>query len=107
MSRRSLPPNCQAGLLIERICNSEQPRGCCSVSQLFAEILKAALALSESERAELVDLLADSLEPPPGPLHPAWKDEIRRRVAEYDAGKAKGIPWEEVQREAERLLEGD
>jgi len=28
----------------------------------------------------------------------AWEQEIARRIEELDSGKAKTIPWEEVQR---------
>jgi putative addiction module component (TIGR02574 family) len=28
----------------------------------------------------------------------AWKDEIARRIKELDSGKAKTVPWDEVQR---------
>ena len=34
----------------------------------------------------------------------AWNDEVARRVAELDSGKAKTVPWEEVrQRVAAKL----
>ena len=51
------------------------------MSQTVAELFDAALALPEDERAELVGLLVESLEPPPSSLHPAWKAEIHRRAA--------------------------
>ncbi len=76
------------------------------MSQTVAELFDAALALPEDERAELVDLLAESLEPSPSSLHPAWKAEIRRRAAELDSGQVKPIPWEEVDRKAQALLDG-
>lgn len=74
------------------------------MSQTVAELLDAALALPEDERAELAELLTASLDPPPSSLHPAWKDEIHRRAAEVDAGLVKPIPWEEVDRRARALL---
>jgi putative addiction module component (TIGR02574 family) len=71
------------------------------MSQTVAEILDAALALSEPERAELAELLAASLNSPPGSLHPAWGAELRRRAAEIDSGKVKPVPWDEVRRQVE------
>jgi len=76
------------------------------MSQTVAELLDAALALPEDERAELAELLTASLDPSPSSLHPAWKDEIRRRAAELDSGQVKPIPWAEVQRSALAQLEG-
>lgn len=55
----------------------------------------AALQLSAEERAELIERLIDTVIPPP-PLHPAWEEEIARRVAELDAGLVESIPAEEV-----------
>lgn len=51
------------------------------MSQTVAELLDAALALSEPERAELAELLAASLPTPSSALHPAWVAELRRRAA--------------------------
>jgi putative addiction module component (TIGR02574 family) len=74
-------------------------------------LLEAALRLSEEDRAELADRLFESLDPdaddgpnaaPGDLLHPAWADEIRRRVEDMKEGRVKGIPWEEVRR---RLLD--
>jgi putative addiction module component (TIGR02574 family) len=75
------------------------------MSQTVAELLDAALALSEDERAELVGRLAESLDPPPSSLHPAWKAEISRRAAEVDSGQVKPIPWAEIRREMEAELD--
>ena len=50
----------------------------------------AALELSTSERAELIERLIDTVLPPP-PLHPAWEAEIGRRVAEMDAGLVESL----------------
>ena len=60
-----------------------------------------ALALPEKERAELAEALLDSFHPPGEDLTPeqwraAWEPELRRRMAESDAGAVKSVPWEEV-----------
>jgi putative addiction module component (TIGR02574 family) len=38
-------------------------------------------------------------------LHPDWDAEIARRVAELDTGRAKTIPWEDVNREAQEIID--
>ena len=55
----------------------------------------AAMQLTADERAELIQRLIDTVVPP-APLHPAWEEEIARRVAELDAGVVESIPAEEV-----------
>ena len=55
----------------------------------------AAMQLTANERAELIERLIDTVVPP-APLHPAWEEEIARRVAELDAGVVESIPAEEV-----------
>jgi putative addiction module component (TIGR02574 family) len=74
------------------------------MSQTVAELFDAALALPQDERAELVVLLTESLDPLPSSLHPGWKAEIRRRAAELDPGQVKPIPWYEIERETKALL---
>jgi putative addiction module component (TIGR02574 family) len=37
----------------------------------------------------------------------AWNQEIARRIEDLDSGKAKTIPWEEVQKQiSSRLIHG-
>lgn len=74
------------------------------MSQTVAEILDAALALSEPERAELTELLAASLTSPPSSLRPAWDAELRRRAAEVDSGQVKPVSWGEVRRQLQVQL---
>lgn len=62
-------------------------------------LYQAALALPEEERAELADRLLGSLPPDvPSQLHPAWRDELKRRSAQVEAGEVAPIPWDEVRR---------
>jgi putative addiction module component (TIGR02574 family) len=75
------------------------------MSQTVAELLTAALALPESERAELAELLAASVNSPPSSLHPAWADEVRRRAAEIDSGQVRPVPWDEVRRQVQAQLD--
>ena len=66
------------------------------LKQLEAE----ALELSSRERAQLAHRLIvsldDDVEDDPAEVERAWEDEIRRRLAEVDAGTAELIPAEEV-----------
>lgn len=66
----------------------------------FKEILHEAAGLPKRDRATLAGLLIESLDPEPETdVEAAWSDEVRRRVAELDAGTVKTIPWEEVRNE--------
>jgi putative addiction module component (TIGR02574 family) len=70
-------------------------------------IYTAALALSDDERAELVDRLLGSLPPEiPSLLHPAWRAVVQRRSAELDSGAVTPIPWDEVRRTAWEEIDG-
>jgi putative addiction module component (TIGR02574 family) len=35
----------------------------------------------------------------------AWADEIKRRVREVESGAVKTIPWEQVDRELQQILD--
>lgn len=68
----------------------------------LADVLAAAESLSAEERLELIELLYEGLdhlggvkEPPA--LTAAWREEVNRRSAAYDAGQAETVPWQEVQ----------
>ena len=70
-----------------------------------AEKLKPMLAaLTPDERAEVVEYLLSlnggvDEELTPEEWEGEWVEEINRRVAEFDAGKVKLIPHDEVMRE--------
>ena len=68
----------------------------------------AALNLPEAERAELVELLLESLSPTPEELaRDGWIEvseqefgaELERRYAEFEKDPSVGIPWSQVKRE--------
>jgi len=67
---------------------------------LLKQLETEALALSSAERAQLAKSLLVSLDDEtgddPAEVERAWDEEIRRRVAELDAGTAELIPVEEV-----------
>jgi len=77
------------------------------MSRSVAELLDDALNLMEAERAELAELLSASLASSPGPTHPAWAAELRRRVAEIDSGAVSPIAWGDVQAEVRSQLDSD
>jgi len=67
------------------------------MSTVLAELKQKAAQLSESERAELVLALLESLdgEMDTG-VDEAWRVEIERRIAEIDRGEVQLIPGDEV-----------
>ncbi len=66
------------------------------------EIVRIALELGDSERAEVAARLLDSLELVAEP-EAAWETTIERRAAELESGAVEGVSWEELQ---QRLLSG-
>lgn len=60
------------------------------------ELFHEAAQLPPSDRATLVGLLIESLEPTP---ESDVEAEIARRATELDAGTVETIPWEEVRAE--------
>ena len=71
-----------------------------------SRLLEQALSLSSvEEQKALADspiaTLGDKVDPG---LVAAWDEEIKKRVAELDSGRAKTVPWEEVrQRDLNKL----
>ena len=65
------------------------------------QLLQSALALPAAEQVELVEALIAGLdEADPQPLDDGWMAEIRRRSAEFDAGKVTPVPWSVVRERA-------
>ena len=61
------------------------------------ELLASAMRLSEQERAELVGMLLETLDPGHDEgVEAAWHEEIERRVAELDSGAVETVPWSEA-----------
>ena len=70
------------------------------MSQMTAEVsklLQQALSLSVEEQEALADSLISNLggKVDEGVLA-SWDEEIRKRIADLDSGRAKTIPWTEV-----------
>jgi putative addiction module component (TIGR02574 family) len=66
------------------------------------QVLKDALDLPPSERADLVEAIAASLDG--FDLGEEWEEEIRQRVQEVDSGRVQPIPGEEVFSRIEQRL---
>ena len=62
-----------------------------------AKLLEQALTLSVEEQEALADSLISNLggKVDEGVLA-AWDEEIKKRIADLDSGRAKTIPWTEV-----------
>lgn len=71
------------------------------------QFLQAALALPESERAEIAATLIRSLDSESGDdIDAAWAAEIEKRIRSIDDGSAKLIPWDDVMQEVDGRLNG-
>lgn len=74
-----------------------------------SEVLEKALTLSVQDRGRLIDRLIESLDEGPAEegAEEAWASEIKHRVDEIRAGKARTIAAEEVrERISARLWNG-
>lgn len=62
-----------------------------------SQLLEQALSLSVEEQEALADSLISSLagKVDEGVLA-AWDEEIKKRIADLDSGRAKTVPWTEV-----------
>jgi putative addiction module component (TIGR02574 family) len=71
----------------------------------YDTLLADAARLPVAERIQLMDEIWDTLpsESLP-PLSDEWLAEIQRRSAEYDAGYAPSVPWQQVKAEALRRI---
>jgi putative addiction module component (TIGR02574 family) len=65
-----------------------------------SKILDDALKLPPELRANLADLLLESVEAgdPAESVAQEWKAEIERRMKELDSGSVKVVPWAEARR---------
>ena len=67
------------------------------MTQQASELLQKAFSLTEEERVELAGSLIERLDPTVDEAaETAWNQEIARRIADLDSGKAKTVPWEAV-----------
>jgi putative addiction module component (TIGR02574 family) len=67
------------------------------ISPEVSKLLEQALALSIEEQEALAESLISSLGGKVDEaVTAAWDDEIKRRIADLDSGRAETIPWPEV-----------
>jgi putative addiction module component (TIGR02574 family) len=77
------------------------------MTQETEKLLRQALSLPDSERAELAGNLIASLDANVDPdADAAWQEEVTRRWEEVRSGKVETIPWTSVQQRARKLLDG-
>ena len=70
------------------------------------QLLVEALRLPEAERAALAGELIESLETEvDADAEAAWSVEIRRRVEDLNAGRARTVPWDEARRRIRRAAQ--
>ncbi len=69
------------------------------MSEALSAVLAQAMELPAAQRGELIERLADSLDPPDGldeVTADEFADELTRRAAELRADPTAGIPWDDV-----------
>jgi putative addiction module component (TIGR02574 family) len=70
------------------------------VERNLKQVFQEAVQLPEQDRATLAGLLIETLYPVSEPdAEAAWSEEIKRRLAQVDAGTVELISWEEVRAE--------
>jgi putative addiction module component (TIGR02574 family) len=71
------------------------------------DIFQNALALQDSDRAELIEILIRSLDQETElGVEEAWRAEIDRRAREVESGAVQSIPWEVVRQRFARTPGG-
>ena len=78
-----------------------------NMTQRAQDLLKNALTLTESERADLAAELIASLDEAsddPRAVEAAWVAEIERRARRVLSGESQGEAWEDVRRRIEADL---
>jgi putative addiction module component (TIGR02574 family) len=74
------------------------------MSTLIDELSQKARLLPPEERVRLAEELLSTVQETHPDVEAAWEEEIRRRIAEVEAGTAKLVPADEVFAEVRRLL---
>ena len=71
----------------------------------LVEITREASELPREQRLALAEFLLELEESPAdSEVEAAWEEEIQNRIRAIDDGSAKGIPYEQVMREAQNRL---
>ncbi len=76
------------------------------MSALLAELEQQACTLLPEERAQLVEVLLESLHDASiSEIETEWEREIEKRVAAFDRGELQTYPAEDVFAEARRMAQ--
>lgn len=76
------------------------------MTHLLDELSQRAQALALEERAELAQILLESVERETDPeVQAAWEDEVASRIAKFERGEAKLIPASDDFEAARRLTQ--
>jgi putative addiction module component (TIGR02574 family) len=67
------------------------------------QVLETVLALPAIDRATIVESLLISLDHPDPTIDEIWAEEAERRLADFNAGRMKAIPADEVFQEFDNL----
>ena len=71
------------------------------------QLLTAALDLPDEDRLEIVEALIASFQASDrAPFDESWREVIRGRSSELDAGLVKPVPWDDVKRRARESIGG-
>lgn len=71
----------------------------------YDALLADASRLPVADRIQLIEALWDTV--PAGslpPLSDEWREEVKRRSAEYDSGSVQTVPWEQIRADALRRV---
>jgi putative addiction module component (TIGR02574 family) len=75
------------------------------MARILDDIRDEALQLGVEERGALADSLMESfMTAEEREIQEAWLDEAERRLADYEAGRADSIPYDEVMRKLRARL---
>lgn len=75
------------------------------MTQAVAQLLEQAKRLSDAERAELADQLVEGLGlSVPKEIEESQFAEVRRRIAQVEAGEVKMIPGDEALAQVRRMM---
>lgn len=67
-----------------------------------SKILDKAMKLPEAERALISEKLFQSLHPQVDEeVEASWKEEIERRLEEFESGKVKLVDWDDVKKKSQ------
>ena len=70
------------------------------------DLYQAALKLDDSERADLISMLLDTLErETESGVDAAWRKETNRRIQEIEAGSVSPLTWKDAKAELHRGLD--